>query len=358
MEEYVVCPSNSPVPTGLEKNKTADFRIYLPHAIHGENLEVALVEANFPHNWSVTFIPQACAYTVLSNASEEGAPPIEWAACLERIGERRDYATIESLIEALNNIRPRDKDTDKLIWRGKFQLSKKTGLVEILLLEGDILHLQNEQLAEALGFGRQLVFKFNDGKKVYTGPNVVYRALAEEEEEEEDEDEEEEEENDNEGKEEEDKTEASKKHTDYDSEEEQRRIIELYNKHVWDNYRRYGSTHLRPIRRRKPRYVFKANKKAKLDYANFHLFIYTNIVKHSIVGNAYAQLLRELSIDETHRGQHLNYQFDKPRYLPVEQNFITELNFQIRHDNGELVKFAAGKSLLTLHFRPRQQKTI
>ena len=84
---------------------------------------------------------------------------------------------------------------------------------------------------------------------------------------------------------------------------------------------------------------------------NQSLFMYCNIADYSFIGDTAAQILRTVPI----KGQFMQLvteRFDVPHYTPVLINRFETVNVHICTDLGDTAKFATGKTLVKLHFRP------
>ena len=97
-----------------------------------------------------------------------------------------------------------------------------------------------------------------------------------------------------------------------------------------------------------------ANNCVDLNVKTHNLFIYTNIVKDTLVGDQFVPLLRIIATKETNRGKYVSRNFTKPFYLPLSTNYIKNIHVLIRNDQGLPVKFQSGKILVKLHFRIRK----
>ena len=86
---------------------------------------------------------------------------------------------------------------------------------------------------------------------------------------------------------------------------------------------------------------------------NMHnLFVYTNIVRYTLVGNMYMPLLRTVATSEGNRGKYVCVNYTSPHYVPLSSNYIKQINITIKDDQGENVKFRSGKLTVKLHFKP------
>lgn len=82
------------------------------------------------------------------------------------------------------------------------------------------------------------------------------------------------------------------------------------------------------------------------------LFVYSDVVSPSIVGNTYANFLRSVSIDDKAAyGDDVNIIFQKPYYRKVAVRDIDSIRINIKDDSGEPIKFKFGRVCVTLHFK-------
>ena len=386
---YVVCPSSTPVPAGVVPNKTNRFTVHLARPIdtskiRGE-IEVALVEISLPHSWAITFPAKRCEYEVyVADITQPHQNPVRRRACLPTGTPVKDYGSIEELLVGLNERRPRLENIPNQIWAGKFRMSS-TGKVQLCLFEGEALEMSSD-LAGALGF-EQTVFNFIEGKvgdakgpfpedggtmqKEIAQVNVSVTVPREK------------------------PNEEFKDAIKFDYEAEELREEPAAISDTKDNKtQRQGRKRKRrstdeeqqlPLRaedeeknidaaadqaetraiippgpggrqrlKEAARYFFTAPRRGNLHYNTTNLFVYSSIVKATPVGNVSAPLLRTVHVDPRHRGRYLNYNFERPRYLPLNSSFISAIDFAIHHESGDPVKFAWGRVQCTLHFRKRR----
>ena len=91
-----------------------------------------------------------------------------------------------------------------------------------------------------------------------------------------------------------------------------------------------------------------------LNIKTHNLFIYTNIVKDTLVGNYFVPLLRTVPTREKNRNTYVSVSFTNPYYLPLVSNYIKQITIDIKDDQGENIKFQSGKVTAKLHFRIRE----
>lgn len=95
---------------------------------------------------------------------------------------------------------------------------------------------------------------------------------------------------------------------------------------------------------------------------NHILYIYSDIVSPTIVGQSKVQILQIITIsyilEEKNNLSVLNrYTFENPIYFPIIKNNFDIIEIEIRNDIGNLVQFESGKTLLIIHFREKINKS-
>ena len=99
------------------------------------------------------------------------------------------------------------------------------------------------------------------------------------------------------------------------------------------------------------------NKKGSLQAhvsAGFHsIFVYSDVISEQYVGDSFAPILRILHVEkERSTWGNLVKTYDPIYYIPVRENRINSIEFQLNNDVGENVPFAAyGHVIIVLHFR-------
>ena len=90
-----------------------------------------------------------------------------------------------------------------------------------------------------------------------------------------------------------------------------------------------------------------------------HLYIYSDVAEHNIVGDTLAPLLRVLpfgpseTVENNNDCQHINHEITIPHYIPVSKSDFDIISIQITGDLGIPVHLITGKTIVKLHFRPR-----
>lgn len=84
----------------------------------------------------------------------------------------------------------------------------------------------------------------------------------------------------------------------------------------------------------------------------YNIYVYTNIVKDTIVGNSYVPLLRTVQ-NTTPKNAYVTESFLHNNYIPIKTNYISSITIYLTDDTGSQVEFKFGKTIATLHFRKK-----
>lgn len=85
--------------------------------------------------------------------------------------------------------------------------------------------------------------------------------------------------------------------------------------------------------------------------ASDSIYIYSNIVRPTIVGNKYLPLIRTIATRLTDEQTYVNQIFLSPQYIPLNSSYINEIEIQINDTLGRKIEFQFGKVVVKLHFR-------
>ena len=83
------------------------------------------------------------------------------------------------------------------------------------------------------------------------------------------------------------------------------------------------------------------------------MFVYSDVVKERLVGDALVPLLRVVPASGS-RNEVVHTEFNVPHYLPVNNVATDIIHVRIYRDNGEPISFSGGKVNINLHFRKAQ----
>ena len=80
------------------------------------------------------------------------------------------------------------------------------------------------------------------------------------------------------------------------------------------------------------------------------LFIYSDVGGSGVVGNQVTDLLREVNYKREGKGS-LYFEPRNIQYIDVRKEMLDIIEVQVSETTGELVKFGAGNTIATLHFK-------
>lgn len=83
------------------------------------------------------------------------------------------------------------------------------------------------------------------------------------------------------------------------------------------------------------------------------LYVYSDLVEHTIVGNTVAPLLRAVAI-QSNFGDIVDKIFQMPHYVPVLKKDFDTIEIEIKTDQNRVVDIQFGKTIVKLHFRRRK----
>ena len=81
------------------------------------------------------------------------------------------------------------------------------------------------------------------------------------------------------------------------------------------------------------------------------MFVYCNLIKPQVVGDASAQVIRVVNIKNAEFGENIEKEFTNPHYVPLLSKDFSSVEINIKDDRGNLVAFEYGKVIVKLHFR-------
>ena len=92
--------------------------------------------------------------------------------------------------------------------------------------------------------------------------------------------------------------------------------------------------------------------------AGYHsLFVYTDIVKPSFVGNSFTQLLRLVQVPSNATfGDQILITYPNTYYIPLMTKDFETIEIDIKDDTGESIPFEFGRCIVVLHFRRKLYK--
>ena len=85
------------------------------------------------------------------------------------------------------------------------------------------------------------------------------------------------------------------------------------------------------------------------------MYVYSDIVTYSLVGDVSVPLLRACSLPEPSTNDTIHLSFPDIHYKPVQKSHFDTIDISINTEEGLLMPFQSGKVLITLHFRRVKQ---
>jgi len=88
------------------------------------------------------------------------------------------------------------------------------------------------------------------------------------------------------------------------------------------------------------------------------MYIYSDIVSYSLVGDTKTPLLKVCNMSAEEKGNELCITFTNPQYIPVARRDFETIEININNELGQPVPFMFGKSVITLDFRRRNTLSL
>lgn len=93
----------------------------------------------------------------------------------------------------------------------------------------------------------------------------------------------------------------------------------------------------------------------ELDGGISEIFVYTDIVQSSHVGDSFSPILRVVPCGMDKTSDHIVERYETPIYFNLKSNFIQEINIDLRNTAGSNIIFTGGKTFVMLSFRRRKR---
>ena len=85
------------------------------------------------------------------------------------------------------------------------------------------------------------------------------------------------------------------------------------------------------------------------------IYVYTDIIENQHTGDYKVPLLRVIPITSKY-GENVCVRYDKPHFFNINRSRIQTIEIDLRDDEGELISFEGGRSIVTLVFRRKTAK--
>ena len=278
------------------KNSPGYFVTPLPEQLilNKEDFEVGLAEVSYVNSFSVyrNFKLRLTKSYIVNENSTPIVKTAEKTIFLEISALKHIEPIIEELNAAINRFNKEHHLTGCSRFRGKFKFSRKNFTVHLYLHGGETLRILPAKFAELLGF---------DTGNFTSSGSIVY-----------------------------DPKEIDPGHIPEELLTQCETVSDVPAK-------------------------YRARFHADIAAENYHLFIYSNIVEYSSVGNVKAPLLRIIPV-HTEYARLVTLTFNNIYYYPIGAGCFSEIIINITNSGGQIVKFDFGKTHIKLHFRRRHVK--
>ena len=84
------------------------------------------------------------------------------------------------------------------------------------------------------------------------------------------------------------------------------------------------------------------------------LYVYSGIASFTFIGDSVAPLLRIMPFSHNSKTCYVYKEFKTLHYVSVSKSVVDQVHITIKTENGSVVSFVTGKTILKLHFRKRK----
>ena len=91
------------------------------------------------------------------------------------------------------------------------------------------------------------------------------------------------------------------------------------------------------------------------NYKGAHMYVYSSLVKDSIVGNMFAPIVRVVGLEDKPKSETIHREFTVPHYLPLRSSSFNEVVLELTDGMGNSMKFNQGNSVAVFHFRKKSK---
>ena len=97
-------------------------------------------------------------------------------------------------------------------------------------------------------------------------------------------------------------------------------------------------------------------KSCSFNYKGAHMYVYSSLVKDSMVGNVFAPIVRVVGLQDKPKNETIHGEFIVPHYLPLRSSPFNEVVLELTDGMGNPMKFNQGNSVVVFHFRKKSMK--
>ena len=88
-----------------------------------------------------------------------------------------------------------------------------------------------------------------------------------------------------------------------------------------------------------------------VNYKGAYMYVYSHLVKDSIVGNMFAPIIRVVGLEDKPKSETIHTEFTVPHYLPLRSSSFNEVVLELTDGMGNSMKFNQGNSVAVFHFK-------
>ena len=101
-------------------------------------------------------------------------------------------------------------------------------------------------------------------------------------------------------------------------------------------------------------YYYEFPKSCSFNYKGAHMYVYSSLVKDSIVGNVFAPIARVVGLEDKPKSEIIHREFTVPHYLPLRSSSFNEVVLELTDGMGNSMKFNQGNSVAVFHFKKKR----
>ena len=101
-------------------------------------------------------------------------------------------------------------------------------------------------------------------------------------------------------------------------------------------------------------YYYEFPKSCSFNYKGAHMYVYSSLVKDSIVGHVFAPIIRVVGLEDKPKSETIHREFTVPHYLPLRSSSFNEVVLELTDGMGNSMKFNQGNSVAVFHFRNKE----
>ena len=103
-------------------------------------------------------------------------------------------------------------------------------------------------------------------------------------------------------------------------------------------------------------YHYEFPKSCSFNYKGAHMYVYSSLVKDSIVGNVFAPIVRVVGLEDKPKSETIHREFTVPHYLPLRLGSFNEVVVSLTDAMGNSMKFNQGNSVAVFHFKKKKKR--